>query len=406
MGFLDLFRKKKETEIIKFNDLPLWLENYFEQLGMNSRISEFKNSFSEKMKEIYEALEKLEHAQLMNKNIHPKAQHIMEGNRANYIRQIRFFFQNIMLPDDYENFQVFSQSFPQKLNELSRITQKNYFVLKEFFDQEAYQIVKKIKELENDTMRLMQDLGKKKVEGISLIKNKLYEYGKAERLIQELKLRKEAILIRINDLEERQKIIKSRLNNCRESKQYSEYDHLIKKEESIQNDILKQRKAFLEVFLQLEKPLKKFEHQSIEENLIKDYLEDPVLALKSDAELKITEVLQKMQDSLEQLNIKDRQKTKVIETIAQLDKAFLGDARNRFLEMEEELKKVKSEITRNTICLNIQEQESLLKNNVESLSIKKHEVKELDEKLEKLNLDEIKDDIGKGLLELNAELEK
>lgn len=401
-----MFRKKQEVQKIRFNELPVWLDEYFDQLGLNSRISEFKASFSEKMRQIYDALEKLENAQLMNKNIPPKARHIMEGNRTNYIRQIKFFFQNIMLPADYENFQVFSQGFPKRLNELSRITQKNYFVLREFFEQEAYQIVKKIKELENDTLRLMQELDKRNVSSINLLRNKLYEYSKAERLIQELRLRKEATDIRISDLEEKKRIIRKRLEGFKESKPYCEYDELTKKEASITKEIAAERKAFLEVFLQLEKPLKKYEHQSLEENLIREYLDDPVLALKSDAELKIIEVLQKMQDALEQLNIKDRQKGKVSKTIQKLDEAFLSNAKEKFQELEEELKKSRSEIAQNTICLNIQEQESLLKSNAESIMIKGQEAKELDDKLKRLNLEAIKEDINKSLVELNAELEK
>lgn len=406
MGIFDVFRKKKEIQTVKFTELDKWLEEYFEQMGLRERINEFKQSSSDKITEIFAALEKLNNAELMNKNIPPKALHIMEGNRKNYVRQIKYFFENIEMPQNYSEFKEFSEHFSERLDELSNQTQKNYFVLKEFLSHEAYEVVRRVKELENDTLKLMREFDKKNVDTITTIRTRLEEFRRTEQVIKELEETKQKELHSIDGLKEKQEKIKQRLSLHKRSERFTEFKTLTAKEQEIEEKLKKERNEFLGTFLELEKALKKYKRQSLDEKLLDQYLEDAVYALTHDTDLKIVETLQKMKHTLAELNLKDKQLQKMEQNIDRLDTKYLGEKRKALMAMDIELKSVRSEKLQNTVCLNITEQESLLKSTLNNISEKYASVEELDNKLERLNLNLIKQDIGQKLQQLGAVLEK
>ncbi|MFH1505623.1 MAG: hypothetical protein ABIE94_01385, partial [archaeon] len=159
MGFFDRFRKK-ELESVNFKQLDGWIDNFLAQKELDKRMENLSEQAIMKISEIRDALDKLEKAELMNKKIPERAIHIMEGNRKNYVRRIGYFLDNFELPKNVLDISDFSKKLSGQLDELGKDTHKNYQVLTQFLEHEAFAIAKKVKELEKLMLKTTKELEK------------------------------------------------------------------------------------------------------------------------------------------------------------------------------------------------------------------------------------------------------
>ena len=98
--------------------------------------------FEDALKSMGTLIGQLESAELRNKKIPIRMVSFMEGNRENYLHQLR------ILKDSIPSFGPdFSKQFDAQLDIFAQKTQRNYAVLQEFFNDEIKAMALKIKEL-------------------------------------------------------------------------------------------------------------------------------------------------------------------------------------------------------------------------------------------------------------------
>ncbi|MFC2134645.1 hypothetical protein ACFLTH_08525 [Bacteroidota bacterium] len=405
MGLFDFLKKKKE-EVITFNQVGEWLQNYLKGKELDTEIDAFRHDIKNKIDDTRELLKKLNNAALMNENIPERVKHIMEGNRKNYIHKINLFLDEIKMPENYLKIRDFSKELTEKMDKLTEETQKSYFVLKEFVEAELGDVAKSIKEMENIAIKFRTNIEKENLHTLEEIKQKLVDYNNSKSTLQILNEQKEEQEKQLAELKSKSKAIEIKISKLKNDKSYKEYEELNKTKQQTIKDVQNQKKIILAHFSTLEKALKKYSRISLNENLINSYLSDPSKALLEDEKLQITDLLSKMKDSLEQLGLKDKKAEKTIEEINKLSKELLTKMKNDLITLQEKEKNNRNKLLANTSSMNISEQESWLENMMVKVLDQQRIIQETEHKIERINPKLIKQQVRDMLKEFSVIMEK
>lgn len=406
MGIFDfLKKKKKEEEKVKFSKIEEWIQDYLENQNLDKKINSFKEQIKEKIKETKELLEKLEKAGLQNENIPERAKHIMQGNRKNYIRKTTDFLEEINIPDDYLKIINFSSKLTENIDVLSKETQRSYFVLREFMEANIAPVIKKIKEIEDTAIDFKQEIEKEKIHRLEEIKEKLNEFKTSEATVAALKEEKEKKEAELHELKEKEKTIKKKLEQLKTVESHRVYELLKKDKEKNASDIQKKKKEIISHFSTLEKAFKKYKRITLKPELLDRYLKDSAKALMKDDDLEILELLEKMLQSINNLDLKHKKEEKTKQEIKALNKEFLKELKDKLQLLVSDEKKIKQKLMSNTSALNISEQESWLENNARNIREKEEELEDTDNKLDRTSPGLIKQQIKEVLKEFNVIME-
>lgn len=406
MGIFDFLKKKKqEEEKVRFSKVEEWIQDYLESQDLDKKINSFKEQVKEKIKETKELLEKLEEAGLQNENIPERAKHIMQGNRKNYIRKTTDFLEEINIPDDYLKIIDFSSKLTENIDVLSKETQRNYFVLKEFMEADIAPVIRKIKEIEDLTIDFKQEIEKEKIHRLEEIKEKLNEFKISEAKVAALKEEKEKKEAELHELKEKEKTIKKKLEQLKTTESHRAYELLKQDKEKNASSIQKRQKEIISHFSTLEKAFKKYKRITLKPELLDRYLEDPAKALMKDENLEIFKLLEKMLQSINDLGLKDKKEKRTKQEIKALNKEFLKELKDELQLLVNDEKKIKQKLMSNTSALNISEQESWLENNARNIREKEEELEDTDNKLDRTSPQLIKQQVKEVLKEFNVIME-
>lgn len=406
MGIFDFLKKKKqEEEKVRFSKVEEWIQDYLESQDLDKKINSFKEQVKEKIKETKELLEKLEEAGLQNENIPERAKHIMQGNRKNYIRKTTDFLEEINIPDDYLKIIDFSSKLTENIDVLSKETQRNYFVLKEFMEADIAPVIRKIKEIEDLTIDFKQEIEKEKIHRLEEIKEKLNEFKISEAKVAALKEEKEKEEAELHELKEKEKTIKKKLEQLKTTESHRAYELLKQDKEKNASSIQKRQKEIISHFSTLEKAFKKYKRITLKPELLDRYLEDPAKALMKDENLEIFKLLEKMLQSINDLGLKDKKEKRTKQEIKALNKEFLKELKDELQLLVDDKKKIKQKLMSNTSALNISEQESWLENNARNIREKEEELEDTDNKLDRTSPQLIKQQVKEVLKEFNVIME-
>ncbi|MBN2368163.1 hypothetical protein JXC34_04015 [Candidatus Woesearchaeota archaeon] len=395
MGFFDRIFKREPKEVtIKAIELDEWLEAESADTlaSIDREITDYIANFSELKKGLKQKLQNLEVVELMNKEIPNRELHIMQGNRLNYVKKGLGFLEKIEFPEDhtdYEIIQSFAQEFENQLKEFNEVTTKGYYVLKNFFDKEMLQIASDIKNMENLAVKLITAATGRQVKSYNLLLSKIRELN--ESIVQSQKIENELNELQeeIESLASKQAELIEKKDQLKESHDYSSYQSYDKKKAEIDSKISDLNSRLNNEIKVMDRPLRKYMHDSLDKNLIESYLNNPLDALVDDDTYNILKVLSNLKTQLEKnkLDIKDKQKSKVLKQISSLDKAYLDS----ILASLSEFKKQKVEINRDMEKLTILMDYKELQYQLDHVSdkIKKHEesLKEKKEILSDIHVD-------------------
>jgi len=139
-------------------------------------------------------------------------------------------------------------------------------------------------------------------------------------------------------------------------------------------------------FSALEKALKKYAKIAIEnENLILEYLDNPIF--------KISEILDKLKDVIDQLGLDDKKKEKALAKIHELDGVYFNKIKEDFKNAKQRSNDVKYEIENNKGKKELDDYNKELNNvkiNIESVNNK---ISMLNNDLEKINIEKLKENL-------------
>jgi hypothetical protein len=388
MGILKLFKKNKsnfETKEIKIEEIENWLLNFIDTSGLDEKISTLKRELYSKTLRLNEALNELEDAKLKDDKIIPeRVKSIFEGNRKAFIEKIRMFMLELKIPENRENLDEFLEITSEKLNAVSEDTQKNYFILKEFVEDQIRPIVSKIKDIDLVISNARANLEKtplSKIKEIRLHHKKYYFLlSEIENLSEELE---HTLKMKLSEMERKSKF-DSKLEQLKTTKAYTEYTDLLDREKQITVDIRKTENDIRELFSKIEYALKK-RFNNTENELLEKYTTNSVKALVEDATLSIITEISHIKNNIHELAIKKEKEESIVNALKNVENHTITSLRNKMVSLEEELTSVVSRLKDNHYERSMKEREKWvdsINKNIEAIEKKQKDIEELIERLE------------------------
>ena len=401
--------EEKKPETVARKDLARWFEDKSAPMleNVHSDIKQLSDDIGGNVAKTKEHLEKLEKAQLKNKNIPPKEMQIMEGNRKGYITAIGIFLHGLRVPTELDAVLEFSKKLDIKLDQLSKSTNRNFHVLQHFFANESRNVAIEIKKIENRVKDFLKKLENENINTINGTKADISVLLDKQKAGKQLAEEKKMLQEDIENLEREGKEAFDSIEKIKASKAYKELASLKERLADEQKKYESISTTLKNYFLTIEHPLKKFGKVTLEEALLQSYLLDPAKALIGDEKLGIISIFESFLRNVNEgkLNIKDRQRQKVLETADKMTADFFASTRKQLIDVNTNIRAFDSEIKYNTVETEISDIEKKVKLLGEQAKSKEKSLKHL--KIEQKNLDTVTllEKIRKGIEKaLNIEL--
>jgi hypothetical protein len=392
-----LFSEPEEAEQvrgeeIKISELNSWFKSKSDHIfnDLNVKVKSVKIRIKEEITKAKDNLAILGVAKLHNPKISVKEIQFMEGNRRAYILAVNNFLRGVELEkEDYSAILHFCSSFEDKLERFGKSTVRTYHILQEFFANEGRNIAINIKNLDALIKELKMAIGKAKIHKVSEIQDSIVELNNSIKQKNEFEVL----------LEDQEKVksgfiknkaeFENELESLLKGKGYKQLNELKVDKETILASIREHNAKIVHAFSVMERPLRKLTRVVMEDNeVLKKYIENPVEALVNDNELKIVNLLKKLEHNINNytLDLKDKKREKVLETVKGLTEEFLREFINKHNELEDKFTKLENDINENEALKmenKLSYELSNAKDNLEKVSI---ELLNKEQELSKINI--------------------
>ncbi|MBL7050769.1 hypothetical protein ISS04_01245 [Candidatus Woesearchaeota archaeon] len=414
MGIFDFLKKfsKKEEEIIELelDEISGWINSQFEKNieKIEIKLNNVREKIKVEKKKVKGNLEELKNAKLRNKNVPERIIQIINGNRDTYIQKVGLLMDEVRIPKEFKDIIKFCDGFEDVINNFSKSTLKAYQVLQEFFGDKSFGVAENIRDTDKFVKEAKSILKNAEIDELERLKQKVM--GILEKINSKKDL-EENISSTKKDLKEVNKKFvdkKEKLEQVKKSDEYGLFNDLVSKKESLENEKKELEMMLWHSFSVIEAGLKKYERVTLEKGVVKKYLANSLMALLKDTELKIVDVLNKMENSISNgdVELKDKKKEKILHELGKLNVDYFKEFLEKYNKIEWELDQLKVKFEESTIMVDIEklkEEIDIIENKINS---KKCEINEWSKELEELNVGvlkkklekEVKDKIGKTIV--------
>ena len=351
-NFLKNLVKNSKEETVKINEIKLenlkeWIDEHYKTATteISKQLAKIKSDIDDEKIILSEKLKKLEKAELKNNTINERIKQIMLGNRETFLQKLNSHSERIAITDNIEELKKFLRDYEKKMKEFETSISKSYQVMSEFFPQETGDVARAMKTLDKhvaETKILLEqskivDLEKIKLELRKILErvmkkneldNSTSENKKKLDLLSAMGKQKANELKKIKDSEENKKLIKLK----------SEF-------ENIQNEKNKVEGEIFHIFSSVESALKKYEKAS-ENKIVQKYIKNPIMALKEDAALEITAIIDNLKKSIlrGEIDLKDKKKDKTFKGLGRLSREYFEEFNRTISNLEDNLNHFNDEI--------------------------------------------------------------
>ena len=335
---------------VKLHNLEEWLNEKSKPLleEVRLRIEEILYKVNEELQRTRFNVEVLENAKLQNPNIPFKAKQYMEGNRKAYIRSVSSFLGHMEINNkDYFYLIDFCKLFDDLIYDLNKGTLRSYTILQEFFANETSKIAnnlknfdilfKELKSVLNDDKMVAVNITIEKIQNLKAkIKQKINMDVDFKSIEAELKLANNEKESTMADIEKFNK-----------SEEHNSFLRLNEEKKAKQNAFYNDENMILQSFSVLERPLRKYSHVAFEhEELVLDYLNNPISTLTDDKNFAIINILKNLEKMLNEnrLQVDDKKKEKSLEEIKKLNKKFIDQFLKKYFSFKSEFEEIENKI--------------------------------------------------------------
>lgn len=408
MGIFDFLRgsrEKKELKKVRLEQVRAFIDSFYENLTkeVKSELTETRENLSEEKNKLKENITILEEAELKHKAFPESVIPMMRDNRKTYIQKIRKFTDGINIPAEIEDISKFCDNYEIILNEFSKNTLRNYEILKQFFGEKIVALTKNISKI-NGFIKEAGKLAKEsKIEEANELKNKLKE------IQEEIKHKKDAEEEMVLEKEELRRVeknlvlIESKIKENEQGERHKNLILLIEKKKETEKEIREIEKEPLHSFSVINDALKKYERISLEQKLIKRYLENPLKTLEEDNGLKIIEIVSKMKEAIinDKIDLKKEKKGRIVNECDIINKTYLESFLRRNNELNKKLNEISSGIENETLIKEIEASKEELRKEKIRFEETEHKLKKMNEELKKINIDKLRKELE---TEINKEM--
>ena len=408
----NLFAKKEiAEEKISLAELDSWLDIKAKPIfdNLNNKINETIEKINNEKNTANENLEILKNAQLQNPKIPERVKTIMQGNREGFIKRVSLFFSSIDLKHDYyDELAEKCRNIENEISVLGKGTAKNYQILNEFFAREAEKVAANIKSIENYSKEIISIIDGSEISSIDEIKSSMINLKNKIKLKESYSVQLENSNKNLQNGKNKKTEIESRINEIKSSSDYKSYEKLSEEKEKTGIKIKYIENGLFHDFSVLEKAMKKYAKVSFEnEDFISEYLDNPVIALIKDAELKISGILDNLKSSIyrDELGLEEKKKDKSIGKINEMDSVYLTKIKDDFINAKKRLNGLTAEIENNNSRKALDSLNEELKKVNESIEDIDGKIMNLNSELGKINTEKLREALQKEVKDLlNAKI--
>ena len=357
MGFLGkikgLFVQKKvqEKKEVSLDEFETWLKELKEikMRTVNDELRNYRPRIEEQKKLILESINKLKNAKLMNPNIPTRAFSLMQGNREAYMRFTSKLAEGVSIPEKYEDLEYFIAKFDNDFNDLKKSTARSFYILQEFFANEAKQIAGNIGAMEDIVNELREFVRKEGFDIINRITHKIMCIRKAQSGRKEYEDKLNELDALLREEQKKKSDAEKEIIKIKESQNFKKYLEIEQKKAAVLERTKESEAEIHHFFANIESALKKYERIALDDGeLVRKYLHDSVSALKEDEGLKVLEVLSKMRNAIEHnaVELKDAKKTKTQEILNAENKESLEQMKKAIEGFRKEEKAINEEMAK------------------------------------------------------------
>ncbi|HLC61528.1 MAG TPA: hypothetical protein VJI52_00745 [Candidatus Nanoarchaeia archaeon] len=334
-------------------------------------------------------VEILENAKLQNPNIPFRAKQYMEGNRKSYAKSVNSFLGNLEINNrDYFYLVNFCKEFELMLNDLHSGTLRSYTILQEFFANETNKIAQNIKNFDNFFKELNSVLKDGRMVAIDSAIEKIRGLkAKAKQKINldiELKDAEASVML----AKEEKDSLMAEIMNFDRGEEHNEFLRLNEERKDKTKSFYEDENRIIQSFSVLERPLRKYSHVAFEhEEIVLDYLKDPISTLADDKGMKILEILKNLENLLNEnkVQIDDRKKEKALEETKKLSKEFIEQFMKKYFSFKAEIEGIDSRIKSSRVAEKLKDYNNKLEEVNIRIDKNNEEYAKLKNDFEKLN---------------------
>lgn len=365
-----LLKKEKEEPVIEEFSLES-LKEHLEKSPEGDIVSKAKahiKKYDDAAEELRKTIDEMRQAELRNKKIPTRALQVAMGNRETYAEKTEQFSHVRIEGDTVDEIKASCERFNQQLNILNKTTKRSFFVLQEFFAHESGEVAKAIKGMDTHVRSIQKEIRAARVEERRKILNMIQDINAKTAAIEDMKKDKEKKEIELKRINKDISAASSDLSDLKKSDEWKKREELVMKKKDLQRSLKREETEAYHHFSTIEKALKKYQRMSLDKDLVGKYIKEPIATLAKDENLKISEIIAKMKESIDKLDLKDKKKQKTLESLETLDDKFLNDFRKRYLRIQGDIEEIHKEISDN----NATEQKAEIDNKIASLENEKH----------------------------------
>ena len=348
----DAEQETKQLTEINLQHMKDWLNEKSKPLTeeIKHQIEEILMKVNEEIERTRFNVEVLENSKLQNPNIPFKAKQYMEGNRKIYIKSINSFLGHMEINNkDYFYLLGFCKQFDELINDLNKGTIRSYTILQEFFANETSKIAQKLKNFDMLFSELKGALNNKRMVAVNDIIEKIQalETKTKQKINVDVDFKNAEASLKLAN-EEKEAMMAS-IMEFNKSKEHANFLNLNEQKKNIENEFYQDQDSILQSFSVLDRPLRKYSHVAFEhEEIVLDYLKNPIETLTTDKELRILEFLKNLERMLSEndIQVDDRKKERALEEIKKLNSDLIEQFKKKYFSfksnIEEIGKKIKS----------------------------------------------------------------
>ena len=158
------------------------------------------------------------------------------------------------------------------------------------------------------------------------------------------------------------------------------------------------RKQF---FSTIESGLKKYERITLENQLVKAYLDNPLEALAKDEKLGIVKVLEKMKETIEkkEFELKGKKRDKILKELEHTGRKNFEEFLEERKELRKDIEELKLKIEDLGITKKLEEKRKELEDQQAELKEKEDKIEDMKKRREEIDLDQLKTQLETNIQE-------
>ncbi len=343
-------KETKKAAELSLQNLEEWLNEKAKPLmeEVQQQMGEILMAVDEESQKARFNIEVLENAKLQNPNIPFKAKQYMEGNRKAYIRAVSSFLGKMEINNrDYFYLLDFCRLFDEMINDLNKSTFRSYTILQEFFANETGKIAQNLKNFDAIFGKLKSALNNENMTAVNAARGKIQSLkAKAKQKINlDVDFKSMEADSRLDNDEKNS--IMAKIEEFNKSDEHALFLKLNEDKKIKAANFYNDESLILQSFSVLERALRKYSHTAFEhEEIVLEYLKQPIEALASDKNLAILEVFKNLEIMLQEnrLQVDNRKKEKSLEEIKKLNKEFINQFLKKYFSFKAETEELENRI--------------------------------------------------------------